>query len=197
MNSKQIAYIVFAVLIGVGIWLLVTFFPLLPDTVATQFDTAGEPVFSLPKAAMGGLHVLIMLFCAGYVLGFGALIQRLPDRYFKFLRHREYWLSGEHKEQTRNTLASYLLWLGNATLAMFIGSFYFIYKSNTAEVLTSTSKSSNLLTTAYLAFIFFGLLAYNKRFKLPEELSKYKRQKAKEQKERLEKLIEEEKKDDD
>lgn len=165
--NKRVAILVFACLVLAGVWQFFAFWPQLPPRVVTQHDMSGAPATQVARVAVAGLYFLILLGFSAYFAVAGALLTRLPDRYFKVLPNRDHWLAPERRAETISSLGSHLLWLGVATLALFLLTFLGIFLVNTQARDLNLDLVSNSLTTFYLAYIFFGLLALRNRFRLP------------------------------
>lgn len=168
MRGKRLPLILFVVLILAGFAQLAIYFPKLPAEVVTQYTTKGEPDTTLVKAAVGGIHALILAGCTAYFLLAGLLIHKLPPRYFKVLPHSDHWLSPERREASLGYLSRMILWLGVATVCMFLAIFELIYLSNTTGVNVSAATASSLISTLYLSYVFFFVIKLKNRFKLDE-----------------------------
>jgi hypothetical protein len=161
MSAKRTAVLVFIGLLAAGLAQLVVYVPHLPDQVVTRIE-GGQPL-TLIKAAIVGIHVLILLLSGLYFLGLSFLFDKLPERYFKVLPESDYWLAPERMAQTRAYLASRFLWLGDMTLAMFLITYQLIYMTNVSpnpnhRLLTTTSV---LASTLYLSAVFIGVIRMN------------------------------------
>jgi len=165
--NKRAAVIVFACLVLAGIWQFFAFWPQLPERIVTQHAMSGAPATQLARVALAGLYFLILAGFTAYFAVAGILLQRLPDRYFKVLPNRDHWLAPERRAETVASLGAHLLWLGVATLALFLLTFLAIFLVNTDRRALNLDLVSNVLTTFYLGYIFFGLLALRNRFRLP------------------------------
>ncbi len=165
--NKRVATILFGCLVLAGIWQFFFFWPDLPVRVVTQQTMDGEPATIIARVAVAGLYFVILLGFTAYFIVAGVLLRRLPDRYFKVLPNRDHWLAPQHRAETVSSLCSHLLWLGVVTLALFLLSFLGIFLVNTGKSAMNLDLSSNVLTTFYLGYIFFGLLAMRNRFRLP------------------------------
>ena len=166
MNAKRMGLIAFVCIVLLGVYQLVRFFPELPAQVVTQADAYGKPTTAIAKAAMGGINVLVLVLGTAYFLSFGLFIHKLPVRYFKILPHRELWLAPDKLRSTMAYLAASLIWLGNATMLMFLSIFQMIYMVNTASLPFSLSTGTSLATTFYLSYVFIALIKFKNHFRL-------------------------------
>lgn len=169
--KKTIAAGVCALLILTGLWQFLTFFPDLPARVVTQQTASGEPSLVIAKAFLGAIYTVILLGGGAYFLGVGHLLHKLPERAFNILPGRDHWLAPERKAETVRSISTHFIWLGNATLIMFVGTFQAIFMVNTGRADLNLDLITNFLTTGYLTYIFIALLLFRNRFrtdKLPK-----------------------------
>lgn len=163
--TKRLAMAVFAALILFGLWQFFHFFPELPARVVTQQTAAGKASLIMGKPAVAAIYFLILIGFGAYFLGCGLFVKRLPDRYLKVLPNRDHWLAPERREATMRSLATFLLWLGVATLGMFQATFLCIFLVNTGRAEMSIDLATNFFTTLYLTYIFFSLIVLKNRFR--------------------------------
>lgn len=163
MSAKRLALAAFILIFVWGVWQLVALFPDLPAQTLTRIED-GKDIL-LPKALVGMSQVAVMVGCLIYCVMMALFAHKLPDRYLKILPHSEYWLAPARREQTVAGLQSHLLWLGNATLGMFLAAFQILYMVNAGADRSHLTTTSGLISTLYLTYVFLGLLAMKNRFK--------------------------------
>ncbi|MFW5490130.1 MAG: hypothetical protein ACNI3A_17195 [Desulfovibrio sp.] len=169
MSTKRMGFIVFAVIVLAGACQLVIFFPELPAKVVTQSDAYGKPITTLAKAAMGGIDVLVLILGSLYFICCGLFIHKLPTRYLKILPNRDYWLAPDKLQDTMDYLATSIIWLGNATMLMFLTIFQMIYMVNTNSLAFSLSTGTSLATTLYLTYVFIALIRFKNHFRVADQ----------------------------
>lgn len=174
MKARQLGLIAFVSIVLLGAIQLVMFFPDLPAQVVTQTDAYGKATTTIAKAAMGGINALVLMLGALYFLGCGLFVHKLPTRYFKILPNRDHWLAPDKIMGTMNYLSASLIWLGNATMLMFLGIFQMIYMVNTQSLPFSLSTGTSLATTLYLSYVFIALIKFKNHFRIasPDNTSK-------------------------
>ena len=91
------------------------YLPLLPDRLATHFDTSGR---ANGWSSQAGFTRLIAFQLAGFwILFIGAgLIGRIPDRWIN-LPNKAYWLAPEQREASLAFVRDWIRWFLAATLA--------------------------------------------------------------------------------
>jgi hypothetical protein len=167
--AKKLAVTVFLLLLAAGAAQLVVYFPDLPRQVVTQTDAHGAPSTTILKVGVAAIFVIVLLFCTAWFLGLGHFLGKLPDRYFKVLPGRDYWLAPQRRAETIRSLQTHLVWLGNATLGMFLAIFQAIFVRNTGGPEFNLSTASSLFTALYLTYVFFALIKLQARFRRGEK----------------------------
>ena len=133
MNRRQVAAIVFTVSVALGLCHALCYSTMLPDRVATHFNTAGTPDGWSTRSTMIDLQLtIIVLVAAGFLLAAGAVL-RSPARWLG-LPHRDWWLAPDRSEQTRRDLAIRLLWLGAFTQILCCDLFHHTVRVNLGRV---------------------------------------------------------------
>jgi uncharacterized membrane protein len=171
MNSRILAALVIVLLVVLAVVQLTVYLPKVPAEVATRYDSSGQPAMTISKARLVATYVGVLVFCLIYAAVAFFSVRRLPERYFKVLPNHEHWLAPGREADTVNTISAYLLWLGAATLILFMSFFQFIFISSTGGYSGSLDVATNLLTTLYLTFIFFGVIRLRARFKVKNRAS--------------------------
>jgi uncharacterized membrane protein len=119
LRRHSFASWVFLLLLGVAVWHMVHYYPLLPDRVASHFGGGGRPDGWSDKDSfflvLGGTLALTVLMFGALALVIPALPVRLVN-----VPHREHYLSPENQERTHGILVSFMLWFGVATMAFMI-----------------------------------------------------------------------------
>jgi uncharacterized membrane protein len=94
--------------------------PLLPDPVASRFDSAGQPNDWMSRRAFVTLNLVMFLGMAALFLGLPPLLRKIPNEWINMPR-KDYWLAPERRDATLDTIARWMEWLGAATLALLLG----------------------------------------------------------------------------
>jgi hypothetical protein len=171
--KKRIPHLViFVGLIVLALVQIGYYFSILPDQVAASFDAAGQPEETRSKLFWVAMYLGILLVGAAYFITALILLHKLPDRYLKILPYHEYWLAEERRRETVARLTGKLLWLGIATMLLFMATFQLIFMTNVSENKQLMEQVSPFLTTIYLTFVFIGVIRFRLDFqKVPPEVS--------------------------
>ncbi len=128
MLSHRAAYSIMMILIGIYILQCYVYYPILPEYVATHFNFSGLADRWSPKIylifSLGSVMLLIILLIPGITI----LIQKFPKNIN--VPNKEFWLAPDRRELTMNIIDSYLLSIGNTTLALIVGSAQMIFQAN-------------------------------------------------------------------
>ncbi len=133
MNRRHLAAVAFAVTVLLGLCHALCYSTMLPDRVATRFDTSGVPAAWSSRSTMIDIQfTVIVAVAAGFLLLAGAAL-RSPARWAASKQH-QWWLAPEHFERTRQDLAVRLLWLGALTQLLVFDLFHRTIRFNTGRV---------------------------------------------------------------
>lgn len=148
MVSHRVAYSILMLFIGIFVLECYVYYPLLPDQVASHFDVSGKANGWSQKSSfimsMGGVIMMISVFLPGITI----LLEKIPQ--YINLPNKEYWLAEERRETTIHLLSSYILSIGNTSVALLVLTVQLIFQSN-------IDKTANL-GYAYLYIVCFFLL---------------------------------------
>jgi len=102
----------------------------LPETVATHFNTLGQPDAWGPRGNLTAWHLGTVLFIAGMFEGIARIGRLIPAELVN-IPHRDHWLAPERREATLTHLSTMTHWMGCAVLAFLMGVFHQVYRANT------------------------------------------------------------------
>ncbi len=123
MNNKlslSVALILWALYILHALY----YYPQLPDTVASHFDTFGRPDGWLNKSSYLIGSLIAAGSCMFVILGFSFAIHRLPDSIidrFVNIPNKDYWLAPEHRRKTLDAFSRCGFWTASAVLLIMFG----------------------------------------------------------------------------
>ncbi len=129
MNRHAIALWVLFSLLVAGLAHAALYFPRLPGRVASHFGAGGKPDGWSTRTEFVGVHAATLVGAAMVTLAIPRLVRVLPSTWIS-LPHAGYWLAAERKDETVQYLARWMMWLGSATLALFIGIGDLAFRAN-------------------------------------------------------------------
>jgi hypothetical protein len=141
------------------------YYPRLPATVASQFDSQGRPTAWMTRDGFFLLYGAMVALQLG-VFGAGfRLMRRLPNRLFN-LPHRDYWLAPERRDETLDYLETWGLWTGCAVVALLLGIFQLVIEANLKQAPLPPGPTWALLG-GFLAFALIAMARLLSRFARP------------------------------
>jgi uncharacterized membrane protein len=156
--------IFFALLLAAALQ-IVYFYPLLPDTVASHFDSAGRPNGSMPKGGFMALYVGLLALMVVNFLIIPIFLERLPESLVN-LPNKRYWLAPERRAQAWAKIQTYLLAFGNGAVALMLFVFQLALLANLSESRV-LSPAIWILLAAFIAFVLGCLFRLFRAFRLP------------------------------
>jgi uncharacterized membrane protein len=99
-----------------------TYYPLLPEKMASHFGISGQPDAWATKASLIRAYLVTTGICALLFLGISFGISKIPPSLIN-LPNKEHWLSDERKQETFDFMFSYNLWFASATLLLLLDMF--------------------------------------------------------------------------
>ena len=169
MLYRTIAFKVFVLLLLFGALQMYYYYPKLPATVATHFNTGGEADAWMSKGKYFGLYAVILYILAALFFGLCLIIPKLPPSFVN-MPNKEYWLAPERKEETYTVLTKYMLWFTNATIVFLLAMHYVTITVN----LQQNSKLDDLFWMflgVYLIFTVIWCISLFVRFKKPQSIT--------------------------
>jgi uncharacterized membrane protein len=130
MRDGRLPRLLFVVLaVGAAVYFS-SYYPQLPDVVASHFNGRGVANGWQSKPAFFGLFVATSVLAA--VVGFGIprIIATVPPQLITNLPNKRYWLAPQHLAETMEFLAAYFAWFGCAVLLIMILTFDYAIQSN-------------------------------------------------------------------
>ncbi|MEE3719847.1 DUF1648 domain-containing protein [Tumidithrix elongata RA019] len=153
-------------LVAFAIAQVIYYFPLLPETVASHFNNAGQANGASPKIAYFGLYFLVVAIVLGISLGIPRLLDRLPISIIN-LSNKEYWLSEDNRFGSIAYLKQSFGWFGVMTLLLVIVAFQLTFLANLDPAKSFSSFWLFLSLGAYLISVVIWIVALYRRFHKP------------------------------
>jgi uncharacterized membrane protein len=156
--------VLFAVLL-VGVVDVAYHYPQLPQKMASHFDGAGRADGWSSKQSFLTTYAITTVGMAALFLLFAGLIPRLPVRMIN-LHNKDYWLAPDRKVATCRWIATWLLWMGNATLAFLAAIFHLTIRANLGPR-RELGSATGWLLGVYGAFVLLWSVWVLFRFRRP------------------------------
>jgi len=148
---------------------VIYYYPLLPQTVASHFDGAGNPNGCSSKEQLIGIYFMIIVMMSLSYLGLPLLLKYIPVSFINFPK-KDYWLAPERKEGTFLFFADKMLMFGNATTFFLILTFQLTFEANLNSARHFPSDAMLILLGGYFIFVVFWLIRLISRFQKTEQL---------------------------
>lgn len=166
MRIRSISFAVFLLLFLAGVAQIVAYGPLLPERVASHYGPDGRPDRWSPRDVFVATYSVVLVLAFAFFVGLAFFVQRVPP-YFIHIPRREYWMTRERQQETRNIVIRHLFWFASATLA-----FYIVSMNLAMRVSLGLSEGIRLSFTCALvgygvATILWGI-GLNRRFRVAE-----------------------------
>jgi uncharacterized membrane protein len=161
MNKQR--FILFS-LVSIAVLQIMYYYPLLPSTVASHFDVAGNPNGCSSKKQFIGIYMVVILMMSFSYLVLPLLLKYIPVSLIN-LPKRDYWLAPERKQTTFLFIGETMLSLGNATTLFLIITFQLAFEANLSSTCHFSSETMFILLGGYLLFISVWLVRFIMRFR--------------------------------
>ena len=151
-------------LLAIAVVQSIYFYPQLPDTVASHFDSRGIPNGWMSKQ----MFIAVYLGVMGLMILIFYLVPRFPNQ-LKNIPNRDYWMAPERIEETMKYIEDATPRVGIATMLLFIYVFQYAMEANLSP---EPVLSGNVGWAIIIYFIFLAvwLFKFLRRFwKIPDK----------------------------
>lgn len=158
-----------AFLFLVGLWILqiLYYYPLMPGTMASHFNTAGkangwmgrEGFFLL---SFGTLVLFVFIF-----LILPRLLRHFPDSLIN-LPNKDHWLAPERRAATFDRIRGRIMWVGSATALFMLVLFQLVLHANLSGVGSMSAGVLWGLLGVYIAFTAVWCVLFIRSFRMPK-----------------------------
>jgi uncharacterized membrane protein len=168
VQKSSVPKLVFVLLAAGAAIYFSSYYPQLPDVVASHFNGHGVANGWQTKSAFFGLLVGVSVLAA--VVGFGIprIISAMPPELIN-LPNKRYWLAPERRAETMDFLNSYFVWFGCALFAVILLTINFAIQANLHPDRRPDATPMWFVLARFLTFAILGTIRMFKRFGPPPE----------------------------
>ena len=153
----------FFLLIAVAVLQSFYYYSQLPDTLASHFDSEGNPNGWSSKTSFFTLYLGMMVLFAGIFLLMPRYLTKLPISIVS-LPNKEYWMAPERNTETMSYIGKQMLLLGNGTMMFFICIIHLVIDANMKSTAQLASSAMWILLGGFLAFTIVWSIRFVLRF---------------------------------
>ena len=153
-------------LFGIAIAQSIYFYPLLPPIVGSHFDAAGKVNGTSSKLVYFIGYFVSLAFTSSFTLVLPLVFKYFPTSVIN-LPHREYWLSGDRREESLKFLNVHFSWFGVATMLLMVIIFHITFLANLSQITELNSLLFWVLLGVFLLFTIWWIIVLLRRFPNP------------------------------
>lgn len=153
MQDARFPRLLFWLLVAVAALQIWSYYPRLPDTVASHFDGQGTPNGWQTKGVffsffLGGI-VLATVLCYGVP----KMIAAMPYSTIH-LSHKEYWLAPERRATTLAYIRNFFAWLSCAVLFVELAAIEYTIRANLSPEQRLAPSTLGWVLAGFFVFLF-------------------------------------------
>ena len=137
-----------------GIVLQLYYYAVLPDNVAINFGSEGQPNSWTSKEWNMGITLSIYLLNSFLFLSVPSMMRKLPFKFISFPK-KEYWLADERKKESLPLITSWLDFFGFITNVFILLIAHLVYEANLSE---SVRLNDSLFFTGIIIYCLVMLI---------------------------------------
>lgn len=166
--DSRLPKLLFAVLAAYAAIHFSSYYPQLPDVVASHFNGRGVANGWQTKSAFFSVFVGVSVLAA--VVGFGIprIIEALPPQLIN-LPNKAYWLAPDHLRATMEFLRNFFAWFGCAVFVVIIVTFDYAIQSNLHPDNRPAISRTWFVLAGFLVFTVVSVTRMVMRFGRPPE----------------------------
>ena len=140
------------------------YYPVLPEVMAGHFADDGHPNGWSSKFAFFTIYFAILLSLTGGFFWLPRFLGKLPGAAIH-LPHKQYWLTGERREQTLDFIYRKLQWAGIVTLLFLASILQLVIDANMGPVRKLNTPLFLLLMGVYYLYLGVWAVGFWKQFR--------------------------------
>jgi uncharacterized membrane protein len=156
-------------LAGLAVGQLLYYYPAMPETMASHFDSAGRPNGFQSRDGFYALTVAMLSMVVVLFGGFRFLFRVLPASAIN-VPNREHWLAPERFEETIDFMVRQMEWMGVATLLLLIVVLQGVFEANQSPQ-PGLGGGIWWVMGGYFLFTAVWLVRFLGRFRKPQSLT--------------------------
>lgn len=160
----RLSRIILYFLISVFLAQMIYYYPVLPETMASHFNGAGEPNDWMSKRNFFLFEgVILMIIIFEFTL-LPYLIGKMPLTLIN-MPNKQFWFAEERRSETLSIIRSYFEWFSISLLGLFIAVNQMVFRANiNRENLPPTEVW--LILGAFLIFVVLWLIKFVRQFRI-------------------------------
>lgn len=162
----QISRIAVFLVLAVFIVQCIYFYPVLPNLMASHFDSSGNPDRWITKPFFFLFEAVILFLMLFVFLALPKLTVKIPKNMVN-LPNKDYWLTEERSVETCRILAEFNNWFCVGLIMLFFTVNHFVFKAN-IEKISLPSVAMWLIVLLFIAFTIVWTIVLLLRFRLPK-----------------------------
>jgi uncharacterized membrane protein len=174
MQKSSLPKLVFVLLAGGAAIYFSSYYPQLPEVVASHFNGRGVANGWQSKSAFFAVFVGVSVLAAAIGFGIPRIIAAMPPQLINFPNKR-YWLAPEQRAGTMEFLNGYFAWFGCALFAVILITFDFALQVTLHPNRRPDAASMWYVLASFLVFAVVSIARMFKRFgRPPQDISSLK-----------------------
>ena len=162
--KKAIPVYIFVFLLAVSFSQVIFYYPNMPETMATHFDSAGNPNGWMSKSSFFLIEILILLISTASFLLMPFLFAKYRVRSGINLPNKDYWLAPSRIDYFYNYFKTSFAWFGVVTLTLLAGTTQLVLEANLTKNPVLNMRPFYILLTGYLGFVIIWTVYFYRKF---------------------------------